>query len=62
MEAVLIPILPGFDEAAVFEAEDADAGDLQGFAGGGVCCGGRPAHADHVTFGEGFEGSDANVG
>ena len=25
-EAVLIPILPGFDEAAVFEAEDADAG------------------------------------
>ena len=36
--AVLIPILPAFDEVAALEAEDADAGDYQFFAGAGLFC------------------------
>jgi hypothetical protein len=36
--AMLIPILPGFHEAAVLEAEDADAGDYQIFARAGMFC------------------------
>jgi len=61
-EAVLIPILPAFDETAVFEAEEAHAGNLERLAGAGIFCGGRPAQADHVAFGDGFERGDANVG
>jgi len=61
-EAVLIPVLPGFDEAAVLEAEEADASDFDVFAGGGVFCGARPSLADHVAFGDYFERSDLNVG
>ena len=61
-EAVLIPILPGFDETAVFEAEEAHAGDVERLAGAGLFCSGRPAQTDHVGFGDGFERGDANVG
>ena len=61
-EAVLIPVLPGFDEAAVLEAEDADASDFDLLACAGVFCGARPSLADHVAFGDYFERSDLNVG
>jgi len=61
-EAVLIPVLPGFDKAAVLEAEDADAGDFDLLACAGVFCGARPSLADHVAFGDYFERSDLNVG
>src|SRR5262249_3799930 len=56
-----VPILPGFDEAAVFDADDGDAGYLGLFAGGLVSTGNCPAQADHVVFGQGGARLDVNI-
>ena len=54
--------MPGFDEFAVLDADDGDAGDAGRFAGGFVAGGGGPAEAGEVAFGEGYAGSDLEIG
>ena len=56
-----VPVLPGFDEAAVLDANYGDAGDLSIFAGGFVDAGDGPAEADQVIFGKGNALLDVNI-
>lgn len=56
-----VPVLPGFDKAAAFDADDGSAGDVKRLAGGFVAHVGGPMAADQVIFGENDEGSDVEV-
>jgi hypothetical protein len=56
-----VPVLPGFGKAAVFDADDGSAGDLEGLGSGGVAKRGGPVEADAVAFGEGDDRGDVEV-
>jgi len=56
-----VPVLPGFDEAAVLDAHDGGASDLSGLAGGDVFAFGEPVNASQVAFGQGENGRDFEI-
>ena len=51
VEVCGIPVLPGIDEAAIFDLHDGSAGDLDGLSGGDVAGGAGPVKADAIVFG-----------
>lgn len=60
-EAGGVPVLPGFDEVAIFDADDGYTGDGGGLAGGLVGGVYGPAKADEIVFGENDAQGDAYV-
>ena len=56
-----VPVLPGFDEAAVLDADDGGAGDAGDLAGGDVFTFGKPVDASEVALGEGKNRRDFEV-
>lgn len=57
-----VPVLPGFDEAAVLDTDDGGAGDVGDFAGGVVFTFGEPVDASEVALGEGKNRGDFEIG
>src|SRR6266446_2023683 len=57
-----VPVLPGFHEAAVLDADDGAAGNVSGLAGGDVFTFGEPVNASEVALGEGKNRRDFEVG
>ena len=53
--------MPGFDEAAVLDADDGDPGDGSVLAGGLVDRIDGPAEADEIVFGKSDAGGDTDV-
>jgi hypothetical protein len=60
-EAGGIPVLPGFDEAAVLDAHDGSAGDVGDFAGGEVFAFGEPVDTGEVAFGKGQDRGNLEI-
>ena len=56
-----VPVLPGFDEAAAFNADNGDTGNFGVLAGGFVDARDGPAKADQVIFGKGDALFDVNI-
>ena len=53
--------MPSFDEVAVFDAADGNAGDTDGRAGRIVDAVEAPVHAGEIGFSEGDDGFDGNL-
>lgn len=61
-EAGGVPVLPGFGEMGVLDANDGGAGDFEGLRGGGVAQVGGPMETDKVAFGNRNDGRELEVG
>lgn len=60
-EAGGVPALPSFDEVAVFNAANGDAGDADGRAGRVVDAVEAPVHTGEIGFGEGDNGVNGDL-
>src|SRR5258708_24210304 len=61
-EACGVPILPGFDEFAVLDADDGGSGNVRGPVGGNVLERSVPVDAGEVRFGEDDDRGDLEIG
>src|SRR5260370_19653635 len=57
-----VPVLPGFDEAAVLDSDDGGAGNVGSLASGVVFALGEPVDASQVAFSEGQHRRDFEIG